>query len=153
MLALNTNIPIDRSSPQIQWLRTELMRGATCTAAIFHHPPFSSGPNGDQLFTRDLWRELHAGGVDVAIAAHDHLYERFAPMDGDGRMDAAGGVRLFVVGTGGAKLYPIMRFTANSEVRIAAFGLLKLTLNSDSYQWEFIQSEGAARDTGSGACH
>jgi hypothetical protein len=105
------------------------------------------------MVSRDLWRELHAGGVDVAIAAHDHLYERFAPQDGDGRLDAARGVRLFNVGTGGATLYPIMRFRANSEVRLAAFGVLKLTLSPEAYQWEFLPTEGGARDVGSGVCH
>lgn len=154
VLSLNTNVAIDRNSPQMQWLRTELsMHAAQCTAAIFHHPPFSSGPNGDQPVSRDLWRELNTGGVDVAIAAHDHLYERFAPQDGDGRLDAARGVRLFVVGTGGATLYPIMRFRANSEVRLATFGVLKLTLSPEGYQWEFLGTEGAARDVGSGVCH
>jgi hypothetical protein len=154
VLALNSNVGMDRNSAQIQWLRGELSMHATrCTAAIFHHPPFSSGPNGDQRVSRELWSELNAGGVDVAIAAHDHLYERFAPQDGDGRLDAARGVRLFLVGTGGATLYPIMRFRANSEVRLTAFGVLKLTLSPEAYQWEFLPTEGGARDVGSGVCH
>ena len=154
VLALNSNVSMDENSAQIQWMRNELsMSGAGCTAAIFHHPPFSSGPNGDQMASRALWRELHAGGVDVAIAAHDHLYERFAPLDGGGRPDAARGVRLFVVGTGGATLYPIMRFSPNSEVRLATFGVLKLTLSQAGYQWEFLPGEGGARDAGSGVCH
>jgi 3',5'-cyclic AMP phosphodiesterase CpdA len=154
VISLNSNVPMDRNSPQLQWLRQELTsRAGACTAAIFHHPPFSSGPNGDQAVSRDLWRELNAGGVDIAITGHDHLYERFAPQNADGRADTVRGVRLFVVGTGGATLYPIMRMSANSEVRLVAFGVLKLTLSAEGYQWEFISGEGLIRDSGRGVCH
>ena len=43
-------------------------------------------------------------GFDVVVNGHDHDYERFAPMDAAGNPDSAGGVREFVVGTGGAVL-------------------------------------------------
>jgi hypothetical protein len=41
----------------------------------------------------------------------------------------------------------------NSEVRLTGeFGVLKLTLLADSYQWEFIPVSGRG-DTGTGSCH
>ena len=42
-----------------------------------------------------------------------------------------------------------------SEVRIAAtFGVLKLTLHPDSYDWEFIPEAGKTlTDSGNSACH
>lgn len=153
VLSLNSNVPIERGSTQLLWVVSELEAGARrCTAVYLHHSPFSSGPHGDHGFLRDLWRELQAARVDVVIAAHDHLYERFAPMDGDGRADSARGTRLFVVGTGGARLVPAVRAAPNSEVRTSEWGVLKLTLASGRYQWEFLRSAGGVADSGLDTC-
>jgi acid phosphatase type 7 len=102
---------------------------------------------------RDLWRILYDAGVDVIVNGHDHLYERFAPPDPDGRPDATRGIREFIVGTGGAQLDAVVTPRPNREVRIAnTYGVLKLTLQSGSYQWEFLQVSGGG-DSGTGPCH
>ena len=101
---------------------------------------------------RDFWRILQNAGVDLALAGHAHLYERFAPQNPDGAADAARGIRQFVVGTGGALLYPFASPRPNSEVRVSAFGVLRLTLRSDGYDWEFLSVSGP-RDFGSDVCH
>ena len=80
------------------------------------------------------------------------MYERFAPQDDGAHLDPARGLRQFVVGTGGAALHSSTGPTANSEVRIFAFGGLKLTLMADAYDWEFISSSGPG-DRGPGRCH
>ena len=74
-----------------------------CTIAYWHHPLFSSGQNGDNPGMRAFWRILYAAGVDVVVVGHDHLYERFAPQDPDGRFDPVRGIRQFIAGTGGAQ--------------------------------------------------
>src|SRR6267154_2517025 len=51
---------------------------------------------------RPLWDALYAAGVDVVVNAHYGFYERFAPQTPAGVADPAGGIREFVVGTGGA---------------------------------------------------
>jgi hypothetical protein len=92
--------------------------------------------------------------VDVVLTGHDHLYERFAPQDPDGRVDLSLGIREFVVGTGGAPLYDVKRLAANSEVIGRAHGVLRLTLQPGRYQWEFLPVAGDSfRDFGSGNCH
>ena len=102
---------------------------------------------------RDVWRILYEAGVDVIVTGHDHLYERFAPQDPDGRVDSTRGIREFIVGTGGAQLYTVVTPRANSEVRIAnTYGVLKLTLLSGNYQWDFLQVSGGG-DSGSASCH
>lgn len=153
-IAMNSSIPIDASSAQAAWLRSELASHASsrCTIAYWHYPLFSSGPNGDSAGMRDLWRILYQAGVDVVLNGHDHLYERFAPQDPDGRADASRGIRQFTVGTGGAGLYPAAAVRPNSEARVSAFGVLKLTLVTDGYEWEFVSVSGP-RDGGSGVCH
>jgi hypothetical protein len=101
---------------------------------------------------RDIWRILYDAGVDVVMSGHDHMFERFAPQDPDGRLDRTRGIREFVAGTGGAPLYQPGTPRPNSEVRISTFGVLKLSLASDGYEWEFMPVSGA-RDAGTGTCH
>jgi hypothetical protein len=152
--SLNSNVPMSSSSSQVVWLQSALQQSQTpCAVAYWHHPLFSSGPHGGLPETRGLWRSLYDAGVDVILNGHDHLYERFAPQDPDGRMDAARGIRQFTVGTGGAELYPTVRVAANTETIVNEYGVLKLTLRSASYTWEFIGIDGRVRDSGSGACH
>ena len=103
---------------------------------------------------RGIFTLLYDANADLVLNGHDHLYERFAPQDADGRADPARGIRQFTVGTGGAPLYPIYGPRANSEVQGTGFGVLSLTLSSGAYQWEFVPADGTAfRDAGSGTCH
>jgi hypothetical protein len=146
--------------PQAEWLRNDLARhGAFCTLAVWHRPPFSSGRYGDPDDTdrvRPLWRVVSEEGVDVVLTGHEHSYERFAPMDADGKRDDAQGVRLFVVGTGGGNL----RSFANDPLPTTeareddTWGVLKLDLKPSSYAWEFLPVAGSSfSDSGIGSCH
>ena len=152
-ISLNSNIPMGAGSAQASWLRSDLAdhAGYPCIVAYWHHPLFSSGPNGDTPAVRELWRILYEAGADIVLNGHEHLYERFARQDPDGRPDQARGMRQFTVGTGGAALDQSAAPRPNSEARISAFGVLKLTLSAGSFEWEFISVSGA-RDSGSGAC-
>jgi hypothetical protein len=153
VLMLDSNIPTRIGSPQFDFVRSVLLaQRAPCTMAVWHHPLFSSGPNGPNSFMRDMWALLHAFDADVIVAAHDHLYERFGKQDADGRSDA-GGLRQFVVGTGGAHLYDFMRITPNSQARLKAHGVLRLTLEPTRYDWAFIDASGGTADLGSDTCH
>lgn len=150
----------DVDDPQLEWLRRDLRRSdRVCTLAVSHRPPFSSGRYGDPKNTRrvrPMWQVLYEEGVDVFLTAHEHSYERFAPMNAQGEADDRRGVRLFVAGTGGGNL----RQFANdplptTEIRNdSTWGVLKLTLKSGGYDWEFLPVEGKSfTDSGSGTCH
>jgi hypothetical protein len=153
-VALNSNLSARSNSAQGQWLRADLASSRSkCTIAYWHHPLFSSGPNGDSSDMRDFWGILYDAGAEIVLAGHDHDYERFAPQDADGRPDPAGGIREFVAGTGGATPYHVVNIHANSEARLSdVFGVLKLTLQTNSYQWEFVSTAGIG-DAGAGSCH
>ena len=152
--ALNSNVSMDPASPQTRWLLGELASSpARCSLAYWHHPLFSSGPHGNNEATRPLWRALYEAGVEIVLGGHDHLYERFAPQDPDGRPDPMRGIRQFIVGTGGAEVVAPARVKPNSDVRWSANGVLQLTLRSDDYAWSFLVETGAVADTGGGACH
>ncbi|MBI2189432.1 MAG: metallophosphoesterase [Acidobacteria bacterium] len=151
-VALNSNIAIGDGSAQAAWLRADVARSqARCTIAYWHHPLFSSGSGGTAA-VRDVWRILYDAGADVVLVGHDHFYERFGPQDPGGRPDPARGLRQFTVGTGGAVLYQAGPAAPNSEARRAAFGVLRLTLASGGYDWEFVAVSGPG-DAGTATCH
>lgn len=155
VFALNSEISAFSGSPQIEWLRAELASQRTfCALAYFHTPLFGSGTNGSNPHMQVAWREMYAAGLDVIVTGHNHSYERFALQDPEGRPDSTRGIRQFVVGTGGAPLTPFPFVRANSEVRGSAWGVLKLTLRTDQYDWEFVPVPGRSfSDFGTGRCH
>jgi acid phosphatase type 7 len=143
-------------TPEIEWLKADLAsHPAACTLAYWHHPRFSSGDGASRQRTASLWAELYAAGADVILNGHDHDYERFAPMDPDGQLDPARGIREFIVGTGGANLTRRLRVARHSEIWTRDYhGLLELTLRRDSYDWRFIAAEtDQVIDSGTDTCH
>jgi len=157
VFSLNSNIEGAERMAQLEWLRRELATQSDCTVAYFHHPLFSSGPHGTvppMPVVADFWRELYAAGADVVITGHEHFYERFAPQNPDGASDPRFGLRQFIVGTGGAPMTQPVRRAPNSEAVVLTFGLLRLTLEAQSYRWDFLSVDGGAiRDSGTGNCH
>lgn len=159
VFALNSNCAriggCGEGSEQLGWLEEELQKNAgRCQFAYWHHPLYSTGPHGGREELRPLYEALYDAGVEVVVNGHDHTYERFVPQDPEGNPDPEG-IRQFVVGTGGKSLHFFEETNPNSEVRSSeAFGVIKFTLKSASYEWEFVPIEGMAfRDSGSGECH
>ena len=147
----------DAGSPQEKWLRADLAtHPVACTLAYWHKPLFSSGSaHGNDLTVKALWDALYDANADVVVNGHDHDYERFAPQTPEGVDDPKRGIREFVVGTGGKNHRLFGTPKRNSETRNAdAFGVLKLTLRANGYDWQFVPEEGKTyTDSGSGNCH
>ena len=106
LVALNSNcsaVSCSAGSEQETWLRADLAaHPANCTLAYWHHPRWSSGHDGSNDFMQPLWEALQDAHAEILLSGHSHDYERFAPLDRDGEVDQAEGIRQFVVGTGGA---------------------------------------------------
>jgi hypothetical protein len=137
----------------VRWFVTDLAKhDGQPTLVYWHHPRWSSG--GQQSTVMDtIWTLAVADrDVQIALAGHDHDYERF------GRMGATGpdktGIRQFVVGTGGRNhgCGPGSRQPGSKVFDCATFGVLRLTLHPDgSYSWRFIPVVGGAfTDAGTG---
>jgi acid phosphatase type 7 len=149
-------------SPQGSWLRQILTNyQANCTLAYFHHPLFAS-TGAATTEVRPFWDILYDHNADVILSGHAHYYERFAPQRPDGTRDESGGIRQFVVGTGGAP--PVNPMTspraANSVVDseksagTTAYGVLRLRLSAGSYAWKFLPvARETFTDSGTGQCH
>jgi hypothetical protein len=159
VVVLNSNcgsVPCATGGAQQRWLQHDLAtHPARCTLAYWHHPRFSSGLHGSTVGMADLYRTLYDAGADLVLSGHDHDYERLAPLDPSGALDAARGIRSFVVGTGGRSHYPFPRQITGSEVRLGeTFGVLALTLEPTAYRWQFVPVPGRdVTDTGRGVCH
>jgi acid phosphatase type 7 len=158
IVALNSNCAVvscAAGSPQVTWLSNDLATHPTaCTLAYWHHPRFSSGAHGSDSMTAPFWDALAAAHADVVLVGHDHDYERFAPQSPAGGFDPIGGIREFVVGTGGAGHYTFPLIRPNSERRNATtFGILELTLHPSGYDWQFVPEAGQLfSDNGTAQC-
>jgi 3',5'-cyclic AMP phosphodiesterase CpdA len=163
IVALNSNcgeaeVRCGPGSSQREWLEEDLAANdeKRCTLAYMHHPRFSSGEkHGSHPKLEPLWEALYEAGAEAVLSAHEHNYERFAPQDPAGEADSQGGIRQFVVGTGGKSHYPILDPLPNSEVHNdETYGVLELTLHPNSYEWRFVPEEGETfTDSGSAQCH
>jgi hypothetical protein len=148
-VALNTNdacrrVPCGAGSAMHRWLEADLAANQRpCVLAYFHHPRFLRGAvHDDEPAVAALWDALYDAGVELVLAGHEHNYQQLKPLDKKGRVDEARGIRSFVVGTGGARLY---RGWARSdglellEARTADHhGVLELTLGPGQYAWTFL---------------
>jgi hypothetical protein len=159
LIALNSNCGkiggCGVGSPQWDWLTADLASHPnSCTLAYWHVPLYSSGGRATTAM-KALYQALYDANADLVLTGHDHTYERFAPQNANGQVDNARGIRQFVVGTGGRNLTSWGPPAANSEVKDNdTFGVLKLTLRANSYDWEFVPIPGKSfTDSGSTACH
>lgn len=165
IVALNTNCDAPAvggcgaGSAQETWLKQDLSdHPNSCIIAYGHHAFFSSGVYKKHAIHPELkqfWQDLYAAHADLMLAGHEHSYERFAPQDAEGRPDPARGIRMIVVGTGGRSHDPLGIPLPNSQVmNMDTYGVLKLTLSSNGYTWEFLPEAGKTfRDSGAGVCH
>jgi hypothetical protein len=154
--ALNSEIDVSASSPQVMWLQSDLAANPSqCVLAYWHKPRWSSGAtHGSDSAYQTLWQILYEAGAEVVLTGHEHNYERFAEMNVSGAAISEG-LREFVVGTGGRSHYPFGTILSTSQVRNSTtYGVLKLTLHSDSYDWQFVPVAGSTfTDSGSTDCH
>jgi hypothetical protein len=144
VLSLNSEVDASANSAQVAWLKQEIAANPTkCALAYLHKPLFSSGPHGNNWQLEPMYRALYDGGVDVVVAGHDHDYERFLKTDSHGNRDERHGFRLFVVGTGGAPLYPAASEHPNStRFQNTAHGVVRFTLYPDKYYFKFMPVAG-----------
>ena len=169
------------TDPQGVWLSADLQKATAAhqhIIAMWHGARFFSrndnegngnpvGPSTDAFKTGAYWKMLQAAGADIVLAGHQHNYEVFDHMsvvepptapagDHQGTVDPAG-PREFVVGTGGGAP---SHFTADppatgSLKRIdGQFGVLKLTLHDNDYDWQFLSAaDGSVLDSGHDVTH
>ena len=164
MIAINTG-PCENGdiaycaagSAQDLWLQQDLAADfAPCTLAYYQNPRFNSaasGSGGDTTY-QQIWQDLYTGGADVVLNGDSHWYERFQPLNANGQVDTANGVREFIVGTGGAGLdTPGAQVPTSAVLNATTHGVIRMTLHATSYGWQFVPDEGTFTDSGTATCH
>jgi hypothetical protein len=104
----------------------------------------------------DLWDALYEYGAEIVMNGHEHIYERYQPLDANDSVDNAYGIREFIVGTGGKSITSEMRPPSPTSVtrNLSDLGVLKLYLQADGYSWEFVPVAGGSyADSGSSSVH
>lgn len=166
----NNIVGCKQGTAQYQWLENDLKTTSPGQGILFytHHPRVSSGDHGDfEENLSDMWNLLRSYNADITLAGHDHNYERFKQL---GYSDAnyvitpdTGGIRAWVVGNSGKNLIsdptlPRANHDNNRELfDNTTAGILKLTLGSSTYDWEFVAADGtwngSLTDTGQTTIH
>jgi len=153
--ALNSNCSDVDCGAEAAWLNQDMTaHPRACTALAMHHPRYSSGAqHGDTPAVRGLWQVAVNHRADLALAGHDHEYERFRAMDATGHVTRNGLVS-FVAGTGGKSLYRKGATHVGSVVFDSRhFGVLALRLGSHGFAWRFKTIGGRVVDAGARGCH
>ncbi|MCL4561491.1 MAG: DNRLRE domain-containing protein [Chloroflexi bacterium] len=158
-ISLNSNssrIGVDPSSAQYQWLAQDLAANAqACTIVYYHHPVFNIGPEGPTTAMSAIWSLMAQYGVSIVLNGHDHDYQRWVPLDGNGNPSPTG-ITEFVAGTTGHGLQTFIttdsRVAFSDDVNPDAFGVLRLALNSSGASFSFIDTKGVTLDSGVVPC-
>jgi acid phosphatase type 7 len=136
---------------QIRWLDQQARQSnGACVIAAWHRPRWSSGWHGDEKDVAPLW-ERTAGVATFTLHGHDHHYEEIAPLNKAGKPDPRG-TRSFVVGNGGASLYPPVSRAPERKAVAGQWGFLRIDLDDDRYTWTEFAAGGETLDSGSGDC-
>ena len=148
------------TSAQTTWLKNDLAANTRkCVLAAWHIPRWTSGRHPDSSAYATFWDVLYQYKVDIIANGHNHNYERFNLIN-PSEQAAADGIREFILGIGGAPgdgyTYASHPLDHNEAVRnqSAVYGVLQLTLNANSYSWEFLRAAGSNfTDLGTTTCH
>ncbi|MBA7525653.1 3',5'-cyclic adenosine monophosphate phosphodiesterase CpdA [subsurface metagenome] len=125
-IVLNSNSDCSIGSEQYLWLEDDLRNineNIKFIIAIFHHPPFSTGPHDeDEKGLRQTIVPLFEQyGVDIVFNGHDHDYER----------SLYNNIYYIVTGGGGAPLYDQARTSPYSQLFIKTYHFCKLSIVND----------------------
>ncbi len=174
--------PVVPGNPMLDWLRRDLAASdKPWRVAVMHHPPYTRGSHdsdrrrdshGRMFEVREhLLPILEAGGVDLVIAGHSHMYERSHLLDchyGTRRMldrraslrePVGDGVYLKPAGPGrphGGTIYAVVGASARANqgpldhpvmaVSQARVGVLVVDIQGDELVGRYLHADGGIGD-------
>jgi len=151
LISLDTNTDFNETDPaseQMTWLQQDLeSSSAACTLVFYHQPRYNVGSHGDDDDLDALWKLLVQHDVTLVLNGHDHNYQRWQAMDGNGKLDPHGTTEV-IVGTGGQSEYPV----SHDDPRLATDtlfdpGALRVELNEKGAAMQFITTDGIVHDS------
>ena len=142
VLSANSETPADRQ--QLAWLRKRVAGGGDCRIVFWHRPRLNAGMHSDeQGDVAPLWDAVE-GRAAIALAGHDHDFQRFEP---------SGGTTQYVSGAGGASLYRV----DTTDPRLAfshdrSYGALRMELSPGRADLRFVTVDGNVLDRSKVTC-
>lgn len=135
LVVLDSNRPDDPA--QLRWLRQTLAGSdATWKIAVMHHPMRSAGYHGSNLATRTAFAPLFKQyGVQLALAGHDHDYQRSRIIDGT----------TYLVSRAAAKLRPAGS-NEDTVVSLSTRHFLDLSVYADRLVVQVVDQQGRVFD-------
>jgi hypothetical protein len=133
-----------RGSSVVRFLRTVLRSRtlnppAGCAVVYYHQPAWDRYVHGNLWYVEPVWRAMVGPGVDMVqrpdlvVNGHNHLYERYEPLDADGEAGTGEpAIPQITVGTGGKQVgwrpsaLPRERTARPAEADLSHFGLERI---------------------------
>jgi len=143
--------PLRPDQPQLDWLDRALGASrARWKILAMHHPPhsptakngfmgFGDGRVPEVALKNQLDPILARHPVDAVMAAHNHFYARMVPQ---------AGVRYFVSGGGGRRVYGFQPAPGYLATGGAYLHMLYVRLTRDRFEYFVVDSKGRSRDAG-----
>ncbi len=140
------------NSPQYLWLAADLTAHANaCTIVYYHEPLYNIGGERPATQMASIWSLMAQHHVTIVLNGHDHDYQRWVPLDGQGKPSSTG-ITEFVAGGGGHGLQTISktdsRVAFSSYANPATFGSLKLSLTSSAASFSYVNTAGTTLNSG-----
>lgn len=166
IVSINSNLDLAAGGGQETWFKADLAAHATMPIiAVWHEPRYTCG-TGDESHVdapemQPFWADLYDAGGDLVFNGHNHLYQRYKPLNKDdpqAAVDTAKGVTQIIAGSYGVSTYSVCDpADARVEKQIGddgSIGVFFLTLSSDgSYSFQYVLEGGTLFDSGSGISH
>jgi hypothetical protein len=119
------------------------------TVLFWHHARFSASTDhptsqGATGCSKTFFDVAYDNGADLVMEGHSHLYERYDTRDKSG-LKVTGGLTSVVCGTGGNSFNSLQSLPSPTpDVAFTnAWGICKLTLNTNNAQVEFLPAPGS----------
>jgi hypothetical protein len=147
-----------------QWLPAPGETHRIWKLAVMHHPPYTPKACACRIFGKCVGGHGDETGLqaqlkkaledleppDIVLTAHNHLYARSHPLDGEGRpvTNGTGGVRYIVTGGGGAPLYAVAGKDERFAKTLSVYHFVYYRLTATSAFYWVIDGGGGVRDSG-----
>jgi hypothetical protein len=135
-------------SPQMNFLNNELNTTKN-TVLFWHHARFSASTDhptseGATGCSKTFFDVAYDNGADLVLQGHSHVYERYDTRDKSGSK-VAGGLTSIVCGLGGNSFDGLQGSPGPAYDRAFtnAWGVCKLTLNTNNAQVNFLPAPGS----------
>ena len=131
---LDSNLSKEEQQEEFKWLEEKLKNKSNCSIVSFHYPLITSGLRPIKSFSKDLEPLLIKYPPTIVLNGHDHHFQESKIINK---------TKHFLVGSGGVQIKNAVNpLDLNLKNISFEHGILKLTLEKDSYSYSFITDKG-----------